>query len=197
MDYRITDYGAVADGTTNNRAAIQAAVDACTVAGGGRVIVPIGQFLSGTIVLKSNVTLYLERGGAELISSLRNVVKICYFSMWNILEKIPELSEHLWEKNMEQIAEGWFLDLQEFLEVWPSVKGGGNTKRRWLYMYPVFWFDEPKSVEVWKRKKNAGSTVRTNCSFISVEGKLLCWSSPVDCAGRSSRGGSLSDDFSA
>lgn len=28
MDYRITDYGAVADGTTNNRAAIQAAVDA-------------------------------------------------------------------------------------------------------------------------------------------------------------------------
>ena len=76
MDYRITDYGAVADGTTNNRAAIQAAVDACTVAGGGRVIVPIGQFLSGTIVLKSNV-----------ISSLRNVVKICYFSMWNILEK--------------------------------------------------------------------------------------------------------------
>ena len=68
-------------------------------------------------------------------------------------KKIPELSEHLWEKNMEQIAEGWFLDLQEFLEVWPSVKGGGNTKRRWLYMYPVFWFDEPKSVEVWKRKK--------------------------------------------
>ena len=112
-------------------------------------------------------------------------------------KKIPELSEHLWEKNMEQIAEGWFLDLQEFLEVWPSVKGGGNTKRRWLYMYPVFWFDEPKSVEVWKRKNNAGSTVRTNCSFISVEGKLLCWSSPVDCAGRSSRGGSLSDDFSA
>ena len=112
-------------------------------------------------------------------------------------KKIPELSEHLWEKNMEQIAEGWFLDLQEFLEVWPSVKGGGNTKRRWLYMYPVFWFDEPKSVEVGKRKKNAGSTVRTNCSFISVEGKLLCWSSPVDCAGRSSRGGSLSDDFSA
>ena len=163
MDYRITDYGAVADGTTNNRAAIQAAVDACTVAGGGRVIVPTGQFLSGTIVLKSNVTLYLE-GGAELISSLRNVVKICYFSMWNILEKIPELSEHLWEKNMEQIAEGWFLDLQEFLEVWSSVKGGGNTKRRWLYMYPVFWFDEPKSVEVWKRKK----TPEARCGRIAV-----------------------------
>lgn len=79
-------------------------------------------------------------------------------------KKIPELSEHLWEKNMEQIAEGWFLDLQEFLEVWPSVKGGGNTKRRWLYMYPVFWFDEPKSVEVWKRKK----TPEARCGRIAV-----------------------------
>ena len=78
--------------------------------------------------------------------------------------KIPELSEHLWEKNMEQIAEGWFLDLQEFLEVWSSVKGGGNTKRRWLYMYPVFWFDEPKSVEVWKRKK----TPEARCGRIAV-----------------------------
>ena len=71
MDYNIKEYGAVADGATNNSGAIQAAVDACTVAGGGRVIVPTGQFLSGTIVLKSNVTLYLERGGEELISSLR------------------------------------------------------------------------------------------------------------------------------
>ena len=163
MDYRITDYGAVADGTTNNRAAIQAAVDACTVAGGGRVIVPTGQFLSGTIVLKSNVTLYLEKGGRADQQSAQCCQNM-YFSMWNILEKIPELSEHLWEKNMEQIAEGWFLDLQEFLEVWSSVKGGGNTKRRWLYMYPVFWFDEPKSVEVWKRKK----TPEARCGRIAV-----------------------------
>lgn len=153
MDYRITDYGAVADGTTNNRAAIQAAVDACTVAGGGRVIVPIGQFLSGTIVLKSNVTLYLERGGRADQQSAQCCQNMLLFYVEYIGKKIPKLSEHLWEKNMEQIAEGWFLDLQEFLEVWPSVKGGGNTKRRWLYMYPVFWFDEPKSVEVWKRKK--------------------------------------------
>lgn len=152
MDYRITDYGAVADGTTNNRAAIQAAVDACTVAGGGRVIVPIGQFLSGTIVLKSNVTLYLERG-AELISSLRNVVKICYFSMWNILEKNSGAVR-------ASLGKEYGADCRRVVFRSAGVFGGvairkrrGNTKRRWLYMYPVFWFDEPKSVEVWKRKK--------------------------------------------
>ena len=83
MDYRITDYGAVADGTTNNRAAIQAAVDACTVAGGGRVIVPIGQFLSGTIVLKSNVTLYLEYIGKKF----RSCQSISGKRIWSRLQK--------------------------------------------------------------------------------------------------------------
>lgn len=69
MDYAITDFGAVADGVTNNREAIQAAVDRAHEAGGGRVVVPTGRFLSGAIVLKSHVTLHLETG-AWLISSL-------------------------------------------------------------------------------------------------------------------------------
>ena len=69
MTYDITDFGAVGDGGTRNTAAIQRAIDACTAAGGGRVNVPPGRFLSGTIRLKSNVELHLE-SGAVLISSL-------------------------------------------------------------------------------------------------------------------------------
>ena len=196
MDYRITDYGAVADGTTNNRAAIQAAVDACTVAGGGRVIVPIGQFLSGTIVLKSNVTLYLERG-AELISSLRNVVKICYFSMWNILEKNSGAVR-------ASLGKEYGADCRRVVFRSAGVFGGVAIRKRRGEIQNAagcicIRSSGSMSRNPWRcgSGKNAGSTVRTNCSFISVEGKLLCWSSPVDCAGRSSRGGSLSDDFSA
>lgn len=66
--YDITEYGAVADGTTNNAGAIQQAIDAAHE-NGGTVIVPAGNFLSGTIVLKSNIELHLE-AGAVLISSL-------------------------------------------------------------------------------------------------------------------------------
>lgn len=63
MDYLITDFGACGDGSTNDAPAIQKAVDTCTAAGGGRVVVPAGKvFLSGSIVLKSNVELYLESG---------------------------------------------------------------------------------------------------------------------------------------
>ena len=68
MDYSILRYGAVADGVTNCAAAIQQAVDAAAAAGGGRVIVPAGRFLSGSVLLKDNVELHLE-SGAVLISS--------------------------------------------------------------------------------------------------------------------------------
>ena len=66
--YNILDYGAIADGVTNNAAAIQQAIDEAS-AEGGRVVIPQGKYLSGTLVLKSNIDFHLEKG-AVLISSL-------------------------------------------------------------------------------------------------------------------------------
>jgi polygalacturonase len=58
----ITDFGAKGDGRNLNTKAIQAAVDACAARGGGTVVVPPGDFSSGTVVLKSRTTLYLAPG---------------------------------------------------------------------------------------------------------------------------------------
>jgi Glycosyl hydrolases family 28 len=66
--YFIKDYGALGDGTTLDNSAINRAIDACHAAGGGMVYVPPGVYLCGTVVLKSNVTLYLE-AGATLLGS--------------------------------------------------------------------------------------------------------------------------------
>jgi len=65
-EYNINDFGAVTNKLST--AAIQKAVDACHKAGGGTVVVPAGVYITGAIVLKSNINLYLEQG-SELRSS--------------------------------------------------------------------------------------------------------------------------------
>jgi len=52
----------VADGTTDATAAFGAAVNACAAAGGGRVVVPAGEYVTGAIHLMSNVNLHVEEG---------------------------------------------------------------------------------------------------------------------------------------
>ncbi|WP_192579131.1 glycoside hydrolase family 28 protein [Dyadobacter aurulentus] len=64
----VFDSGAKGDGKTKDTKAIQAAIDKCHAAGGGRVYLHNGTFLSGTIYLKSNVTLHIE-AGATLLGS--------------------------------------------------------------------------------------------------------------------------------
>jgi hypothetical protein len=66
--YDITDYGARPDGKTINSVAIQTAIKACNKKGGGTVLVPRGNFVTGTIRLLNNVNLYLDPG-ARLIGS--------------------------------------------------------------------------------------------------------------------------------
>lgn len=63
---RVQDHGAKGDGTTINTKAIQAAIDACHAAGGGRVVLSQGTFLTGTIRLKSHVTLFIDAGAVLL-----------------------------------------------------------------------------------------------------------------------------------
>lgn len=71
-DHNITAFGAVGDGTTMNTTAIQAAIDKAHADGGGRVVVSAGRFLSGSIVLKSNVELHLEKKAVILGSTNTN-----------------------------------------------------------------------------------------------------------------------------
>jgi len=60
--FNVKDYGAVGDNQTINTEAFQRALDACDKAGGGEVVVPEGNYLTGSIELHSNTTLRLEKG---------------------------------------------------------------------------------------------------------------------------------------
>jgi hypothetical protein len=60
--YDVVAYGAKSGPAGNNAAAIQKAIDTCAQSGGGTVYFPAGDFRTGTIVLKTNVTLHLSPG---------------------------------------------------------------------------------------------------------------------------------------
>ena len=68
-DFDITKYGALGDNRKKSTEAIEKAIAACNAAGGGRVVVPPGKFLTGAIHLLDNVNLYLSPGATLLFSS--------------------------------------------------------------------------------------------------------------------------------
>ena len=59
-DFNIVDYGARGDGITDCTSAFNSAIKACNDSRGGRVFVPAGEFLTGTIHLLSNTNLYIS-----------------------------------------------------------------------------------------------------------------------------------------
>jgi len=64
----VREFGAAGDGVHNDRDAIERAIEAAAASGGGQVYFPAGNYLSYTIHLKSNISLYLEQG-ATLIAA--------------------------------------------------------------------------------------------------------------------------------
>jgi polygalacturonase len=64
LSLNIRDFGAKGDGATKDTAAIQQTIDRCSVFGGGEVVVPAGNYISGALALRSNTLLRLEKDAA-------------------------------------------------------------------------------------------------------------------------------------
>ncbi len=85
-DFVITKYGAVADGKTDCTDAFRKAVAACNKAGGGRVVVPAGQFLTGPVHLLSNVNLHVSEGATVKFSQDPKDYLPPVFTRWEGME---------------------------------------------------------------------------------------------------------------
>ncbi|AHF16110.1 glycosyl hydrolase family 28 protein [Niabella soli] len=79
-DYKASLFGILSDGVTNNTRSIQKAIDFIHENGGGRLVFYVGRYVTGSILLKSNVILKLEEGavlvGASSIYDYNDTAKI-------------------------------------------------------------------------------------------------------------------------
>lgn len=103
----ITKYGAIGDGNTLDSAAINKAIDTANSAGGGTVYFPAGTWLSGSIHLKSNVTLYLEQGATILATSDPEAYDAPEPNQWDKFQDFGHSHFHnslIWGEQLENVA---------------------------------------------------------------------------------------------
>lgn len=128
-EFLITKYGAVGDGKTLNTQAFQKAIDACSKSGGGNVIVPFGTFLTGAIVLKSNVNLHLA-DSAKITFSVNPKDYPIVFTRWEGVE-LMNYSALIYAYDQQNIAitGNGTLDGNASYENWWSWNQGKPSKQ--------------------------------------------------------------------
>ncbi len=89
--YNVIDFGAVGDSATLNTRAIQNAIDAAAKVGGGTVYFPVGDYLTGTIKLTDNITLYVDNGATIWGSN-------------NLEDYYKEKAHLIWAENAKNIV---------------------------------------------------------------------------------------------
>lgn len=115
--FNIVDYGAEAGGEFNNSTAIRAAITACHAAGGGKVVVPAGTWLSGPIHFKSNVNLVLEENAVISFSDHPEEYLPAVMTSWEGLE-CYNYSPLVYAFECENIAISGKGTLQPRMEFW-------------------------------------------------------------------------------
>ena len=123
-DFPITKFGAVANGKADCTEAFAKAVEACNQAGGGRVVVPAGEFLTGAIHLRSNVNLHVARNATIKFSRDPKKYLPVVFTRWEGME-LMSYSPFIYafeQKNIAITGEG-IIDGQADCENWWPWKG--------------------------------------------------------------------------
>jgi len=180
-DFSILDHGAVADGTTDSTAAIAKAIAACHAAGGGRVVVPAGVFLTGAIHLKSNVNLHVSEGATLLFRTDPAAYLPLVHTRWEGTECMNYSAFiYAWEQENIAVTGTGTLDGQASNDNWWGwALKGDDKKSRATPDVKVLNELADKGVPVAQRVFGAGHFLRPNffqpyrCKNVLVDGLHL------------------------
>ena len=183
-EFSVLDYGALGDGEFLNTFAFADAINACAAAGGGRVVVPEGHFLTGAIHLRSNIELHLEADAVILFSTDPEDYPLVYSRYEGV--ELYNYSPLIYAKNSQNVAvtgKG-VLHGQAAVENWWSWCG--SPRFGWAEGMPQQHEDRDKlfaqaeaGVPVGQRVYGSGHYLRPsliefyNCRNVMVEGVSL------------------------
>jgi len=125
----IADCGAVGDGQTLNTSAIAAAIDKVTAKGGGKVVIPRGLWLTGPIILKSNINLFAEEGALVIFSADKDMYPLIETSFEG--NNTIRCTSPIYGKDLENIAITGSGVFDGTGEVWRPVKKEKITESQW------------------------------------------------------------------
>jgi polygalacturonase len=204
----IVKHGAIPDGYTLNSKSINGAIDACNKKGGGVVLVPSGLWLTGPIVLKSNVNLHLAAGATLLFTEDKNEYPLVAAN-WEGLPQMRNQSpvSATGATNIAITGKG-IIDGNG--DVWRAVKKDKLTESQWKKLVASggvlsedqkTWYPSEKFIKGSKMPANPGMispekdaafyesikdflrpnlVLLTNCKYILLEG-VTFQNSPAWC----------------
>ena len=191
-DFVITNFNALGDGASDCTGAFRNAIEACAGAGGGRVVVPTGTFLTGPIHLKSRVNLHLAEGATILFTTNTAAHMPVVFTRFECTE-VMNYSPPIYALGQTDIA----------ITGKGTLDGQGSAWHRWLGKWNQ---DVKRSVEmgdkdvpVSERVFGEGHLLRPNfiqpvrCQNVLIEGVKIInspmWTlNPVYCTNVTIRG---------
>jgi polygalacturonase len=147
----ILDKGAVADGVTLNTKAFADAISACATSGGGTVVVPPGTWLTGSIELRSNVNLRLERGA--LVQFSNRIDDFPLIAGPDSLSQRFMISPPIHAYRATNIAITGDGIIDGAGEVWRYVKKEKLTTRQWKQLVASGGVVSPDGTEWWPSKE--------------------------------------------
>ena len=173
-DFVLTDFGARADGSADATSAFRSAIEACRRAGGGRVVVPAGEYPTGPIHLKSGVNLHVAAGATVRFHTDPARYLPTVFTRWEGVE-LMNYSPLVYALDQQDIAitgEGTLDGQADETHWWPWKKTQKPARDRLLRM-------AEDGVAVAERVFGAGHDLRPNfiqpyrCRNVLIEGVTI------------------------
>jgi polygalacturonase len=134
--FNITSYGAVSNGTTSNTTAFKNAIAAAVAAGGGVVDVPSGTWLTGPIVLKSNIELHLESGSTIKFSQTFSDYLPVVLTRWEGLD-VNNFSPFIYALSATNVAVSGTGTIDGQGSAWWGWKSTQKTEDQNVYNYYI------------------------------------------------------------